>query len=850
MVTTKSSWGIYMNFLVLFHLTTLVNGQMKGTGLPNIQNFTKTEYQSGTQNWDIDQDSNGNVYFANNNGLVQYDGSTWRTYRIPHSTNIRSVKFDPITERIYVGAYSEFGYFESDEKGNLRYVSLISKIEGDRFKSTDFIWKIHLIDDEVIFQSFTAAYVFKNESISVIPVEGRFQFSFKVANKVYFQDIIKGIVEYQNGAMVPLPGTTALNGYEIWGIFPWEKDKLLISTLEAGLFVYNGRHVIPWDTEANEFIKKNSSLGGVMISTDAIVLNTVLGGIIISNKKGEIVQHLDLKKGLKNNTVLSSFIDSGHNLWLGLDNGISYLNINSPFTYFSSSLNLSSVYASITHNGNLYVATNQGVFYHPLEGNFTDDTFKLVEGTAAQSWNIQVIAGELICANNKGALVIKVGKVDRILDHTGYFGFKNIPENPNLFVGSNYGGFTIFENTPSGLAFKKRVQGFYNSSKDFDLDSGYLWMLRDQLLYQLEFSNDLGEFSVKNKFATLEDDGNGVNTLQKINNTLYFIANNHFYTYSKNFDSFREEIGFSELFKDVPPINSIAQDTYGNLWYSYNESEAMGVLMKTQEGGYDNIMEPFSILRGNFVYNYLSVNTIDPHNIFIGLINGLAHYDSGFSSENLSKPKVFIRTFSFGNETLVQGNPQEKILDLELRYANNNVRFTFSSPDFENNDNIQYSYQLEPFDQEWSQWSKQSIKEYTNLKEGTYTMQVKEKNNYGLESEPAVLMFTISPPWYRHSLAYLGYFIIAGLIVYLIRLQIKVKIRKNRYYETIEQRRLYLEKEAKIRMEQYKLEKKIQKLNRDRLKTKILAKDKELVNNSLQVVKKNKILGHIIQKLK
>ncbi|RIV47482.1 regulator [Flagellimonas pelagia] len=836
--------------LLSFFFTTIAHGQMKGTGLPNIKNFTKTEYQSGTQNWDIHQDSNGNVYFANNNGLLQYDGSTWRTYRIPNSTNIRSVKFDSISGRIYVGAYNEFGYFESDEKGNLDYVSLIPKIQGDGYQSTDFIWKIHLLNDEVIFQSFTAAYILKNESITVIPVEGRFQFSFKVKDKVYFQDITKGIVEYQNGNMIPLSGTTALNGYEIWGIFPLETDRLLIATLEAGLFVYDGRHVLPWDTEANEFIKKNSSLGGVMINANDIVLNSVLGGIIICNTKGEIIQHVDLKKGLKNNTVLSSFIDSSNNLWLGLDNGISYLNINSPFTYFSSSLNLSSVYASTTHNGILYVATNQGVFYHRLQGNFTDDSFKLVEGTAAQSWNIQVISGELICANNKGAMIIKEGKVDRILDHTGYFGFKKIPEHPNLFVGSNYGGFTVFEITPNGFAFKNRVQGFYNSSKDFELESGYLWLLRDQFLYQLEFSDNLEEFSVKNKFATLGSDGNGVSTLQKINNTLYFVSNNHFYTYSKNFDSFREETGFSELFKGVPPINSISQDSYGNLWYSYNESESLGVLMKARDGSYTNVMEPFSILKGNFVYNYLSVNTIDPHNIFIGMINGLAHYDSGFSSDNLTKPKVFIRTFSFGNETIVQGNPQEKSADLELSYANNNVKFTFSSPDFENADNIQYSYQLEPFDLQWSHWSKQSIKEYTNLKEGTYTMRVKEKNNYGLESEPATLVFTVNPPWYRHFIAYIGYFMLACLIVYLIRLQVRAKIRKNRYYETIEQRRLYLEKESKIRMEQYRLEKKIQKLNRDRLKTKILAKDKELVNNSLQVVKKNKILSNIIQKLK
>jgi DNA-binding CsgD family transcriptional regulator len=81
-------------------------------------------------------------------------------------------------------------------------------------------------------------------------------------------------------------------------------------------------------------------------------------------------------------------------------------------------------------------------------------------------------------------------------------------------------------------------------------------------------------------------------------------------------------------------------------------------------------------------------------------------------------------------------------------------------------------------------------------------------------------------------------------------MRIKAKIRKNKYYETMEQRKIYLEKESKIKREQYQLEKKIEKLNRDKLKTKILAKDKELVSNSLQVVKKNKVLNSIVHKLK
>src|SRR5690606_21306852 len=214
-----------------------------------------------------------------------------------------------------------------------------------------------------------------------------------------------------------------------------------------------------------------------------------------------------------------------------------------------------------------------------------------------------------------------------------------------------------------------------------------------------------------------------------------------------------------------------------NIWYTFDDSASLGVFMKSGDSGFLQLTEPFSNLTGNFVSNYLSINSLDPHNIYIGLINGLAHYDSGFPSENLAKPRAFIRSFSFGETTLVQGNPHSVERISELPFAQNNVRFTFSSPDFENFDNIQFSYRLAPFARGWSKWSNQDFKEYTNLREGDYTMMVKGKNSYGHESGTASLSFSINPPWYRHFLAYLGYMALGGLLFYLVRLELRAKIR-------------------------------------------------------------------------
>lgn len=839
--------GLSIGLVVImtFLQATRLQSQVKGIGLPKIVNFTKSDYGAGTQNWQIDQDTIGNMYFANNNGLLQFDGNTWQLYKIPNSTNVRSLKYDAENGRIYVGGYNQFGYFGSDSKGKLKYTSLIPLIENEDYKATDFIWRIHKFKEEIIFQTFHRAYILKDNKIDILEAPRQFQFSFSVNDEIYFQDFFTGVYHYNEGALEFLKGTEQLANSEIWGMFSPAENIILLATLEKGLFVYENGKILPWKTDANEFVKVNSSLGGSVINDRYLALNTVLDGVIISDFEGKTIQHIDLGKGLQNNTVLSTFVDRSKNLWLGLDNGISLLNISSPFTYFSSDLNKSSVYATVLHNGVLYVATNQGVFYNSLYGYNTADKFTLVEGTNAQNWNIQVIDDNLICSNNRGALIIKDNKVVKNLDKRGYYGFKEIPNNPDHVIGVNYSGVAIFKKTKGDLQFMHQLEGFDIASNFFEIDQNFLWLKRDRFLYQLALSNDLRSLNVIAVHTQINDEA--IDNLQFVNDRIYFQSANRFYIYNNLNGQFVEDIKLSDLFENIPMVNTVTMDKVGNLWYNYKES--LGVFLKDANNGYTNLEKPFSGLTGSFVPNYLSVNTIDNRNIFIGLIDGLAHFDATLIRTR-EKPKAIIRSFTYKNDTIVQGNPQQKSFDIKIPFKYNNVQFTFSSPEFDNNGPILYAYKLEPFDTDWSSWSPISIKEYTNLREKRYQMKVKVKNGNGNESETAIVEFAILPPWYRHTLAYIAYFLLFLSSIYGIRLWMKFKIRKNRYYQTLEQRKRYLEKEAKIKSEQYKLEKQIEKLNRNKLQTKILSKDKELVSHSLQVVKKNKILNGIIDKLK
>ncbi|TDD96633.1 helix-turn-helix and ligand-binding sensor domain-containing protein [Flavobacterium cellulosilyticum] len=836
---------IIILYLVLF--SNILLGQEKVIGLPEIRNYKKADYNGDPQNWEIDQDKNGNLYFANNKGLYQFDGFSWHKYSLPNSGLIRSFKIDK-SGKIFVGGENEFGYFKPNLKGKMEYFSLSNSINKVNLKLMDIVWKIHLYNDEVIFQTFVKAYILKGNNLTLLAPPSRFQFSFQVNNRLYFQDHSLGILEYKNGKLYPMQGTTSLNGDEIWGIFPMPENKLLIATLNNGLYLYDYKKIIPWNTQANTFIQKYDCLGGTTLNNKFIILNSSTNGIIIFDTSGKIIQHINHEKGLHNNTVLASYVDDKNNLWLGLNNGIAYINENSPNTHMGYSYGLSTVYASAIYKENIYVATDQGLYYHSLIDNHKEEAFKFVEGTSGQTWNIQVIDNQLICGSNKGALIIDNGKIINKINSLGHLYFKKIPNKPDFMIGTNYNGFGLYKKVSNNWQFIDQIDGINSYPYSFAIDNKYIWYKKDDLIYRLTISEDMKKFENIKTYKNISIIDKVIGSIQNINNVIYFQTNNHFYTYSASKESFVKDEKLSAIFKNIPKIKSLNEDADGNLWYVFNES--LGVLMKDQNDKFKNVVAPLSNFTGNLVTNFFSVSTINSENIFIGLTDGLAHYNSKQKNNYSNKPKAIIRSFIHSGDTLILNNGQKKIDKHKLPYKFNNVKFTFSSPTYENLNNVEFSFLLEGFDSNWSNWSNTAAKEYTNLREGNYVMKLKVRNSYGVQSDETSLLFSISPPWYRHSLAYFIYIAFIFLSIYFIRERMKIKIRRNKYYQTVEQRKLYLEKEAKIRLEQYELEREIEKLKNEKLKEKILVKDKDLVSNSLQIIKKNKVLNGIMSKLK
>lgn len=191
-----------IQFVLLLSFSPLYTQNIPFT--PPVYNYTTNNYRAGNQNWSVAQDKQGVVYFGNNNGLLSFDSTNWFLHSLPNNLSVKSIFIDSVKspERIYVGSFEEFGYFEKDETETLIYHSLKEKVKDYNFHN-DEIWSIHLLDNSVYFQSFSKIFVYNGNDIEVLDPYPAVLYFFPIDNITYAQLINSGLAVFNGNNISP-----------------------------------------------------------------------------------------------------------------------------------------------------------------------------------------------------------------------------------------------------------------------------------------------------------------------------------------------------------------------------------------------------------------------------------------------------------------------------------------------------------------------------------------------------------------------------------------------------------------------------------------------------------------------
>lgn len=822
--------------------------EVKKTGIPFIRNYDRPEYRAGQQTWSIEQGTNGLMYFANNDGLLEFDGKNWSIYPLPSHGFIRAIK-NGENNILYAGGYNELGFYTLGESGGAVYQSL-TPLLPEKNRNFDDIWKIYVHPDGVIFQSYTQLMIYKDNKIKVIPAPSFFHFSFYINGEYYVNDRRHGLHRYAFGALFPLSGAEPLRGKEIWAMLSYHQ-KLLICTAADGVFMYDGNSLKEWKTEVSELLKRDQIYCAMPLENKSFVFGTIQNGLIISDYNGSLIQSINRSKGIQNNTILSLQTDHEGNLWLGTDFGIDYVKINSPLSIYSHNYGISSGYTALISDGLLYFGTNQGLFTRKWPHDvFDNQPFRIIEETRGQVWCLEKINGIIFCGHNNGTFIIENNRAVKISDIPGGWTYIQSPEDPESIIGGTYTGLILFRNENGKWNFKGKIHGFSESSRTLAFDKkGNLWMAHGlKGVYKLKLSP--GNDSIKQvEFYNSTNSAipNQGISMANLGNELIFHGPKGFFKYDDLTRQFYHSNPF-EKYIIQNQISKIHKDADGNIWYF--TAKNVGVLRVQEDGSFNNIILPFKELEGTFVSGFEFVYPFDEKNIFFGTANGFVHYDPSIKKNYQYPFTVFLKAFHTYNPdsviVLKKTIPDNPIV---LKFKNNRIEFLFAANDFENTGQILLSTKLEGYEQNWTEWQSKYFREFTNLKEGKYTFKVRAQNLYETISETAEIQFEISPPFSRSTIAYILYVIsVLGFIILVITL-IKLRVEKSKLKSRKEQEEQFRNREEKLHREALESEKEIIRMRNEKLREQMIMKDKELANATMQSLQKNKILRSLRDEL-
>jgi ligand-binding sensor domain-containing protein/DNA-binding CsgD family transcriptional regulator len=834
-------------FLCCALLSTVVKADyIKSIGVPYVQNFPKSVYLSGNQNWAIAKDKNGIMYFGNAQGLLTYDGKYWQQYTMPNRQIVRAVAtgYDGM---IYTGSFGEFGYWSPKNK-KLAYTSLTGLIPRTN-PVKDEIWKIYTDGKRVIFQSFSTLYIYENKKISIVKGPGSLLFLQRVGKRFFIEVTHKGLFELKGNSLIPLPNSGKTYPPNIMTILPYKNGQMLIGTSKNGLFLYDGLAFTPFITPANAFLKTFQLNNGTRIKDQYYAFGTILNGLILIDENGNVIQRINKSGGLQNNTVLTLYADEEQNLWTGLDNGIDRVELNSPlYFYLDKAGQFGTVYSSLIYHGNIYLGTNQGLFYSPWSpsnGNkFNAFDFKLIPNSQGQVWDLSLLDGQLLCGHNEGTFKVTGSQMEKISAVNGGWTIKKLNTNPEYLIQGTYTGLVLFKKDNNGQwKYFTKIENFGEPSRYVEQDAhGDIWVSHAYKgLYRLTLSADFRKV-IKTRHY---DENNGLPSDYNINifvleNKLIFSSDAGFMLYDEISDRFSSYAVLNKGLGSFATSNKIISAGIKKYWFINHGKTAIVNFWEPGKLVIDS--NQFSLLDGRMVQYYENISQISTQMYLVSVDDGFVIYDAAGSTETNSKkvlPTVLIRRVEDVTDTYStiseNGNNGAEI---EIPFSRNNIRISYALP-YYRQAKIKFQYYLEGYSKQWSEWSASSQKDFTNLGSGKYKFLVRAKINDELVSKVSVFEFTVLPPFYASNWAFAIYALLAILMLIVGKRQYENKLRKDRDKIVA---RVQQEKEIFLKKEAEATERQIVKIQTEKLHAELQSKTRELANSAMSLVYKNELL--------
>jgi len=771
---------IITNFLFFISTNVAVQAEIINYPYYEIDNFETSDYRGNPQNWGITQGSDGRIYFANQAGILIYDGKTWQTILTDGDAPARSINIDK-NGKILIGTIADFGTINSTDDGAPKYHSFINDNTGETVRNGQIVYEIVSLNNKILIRTKKDIYELDDDKLSKLPNPDNLEFEvihiFDEHIYVYCKN--KGIYKFINGSFEILSGTEELKKTSdtVYFIDKRNDDEFILFTRKSGIFKLNQDILSEFKID-NQSLKNTTIYRAIKLQNEDIALATY-DGIFLLNKDLKVTYHFDTSNGLLDNNVRSLFEDRDGNLWAGLNNGISKIKLSS-FTrsYPQKISNINSNTRDVAiFNNEMFVATEVGI--KKLQSNHENlrDTFIEVssENLQTQVWDLLNTGKNLFVGSNIGFGEINNEIYKNIIDPKLTGTVYKIEESKSykdtIIIGASKGVF-VFNTVDKSISKIDTLES--GKVGDFvEETNGSLWVrIIGKGVYKINFVPNINKPLIK-KYTYengLPDDVYRDLNLHLVNDKILVGTKYGSFVYSPDNEEF---IKFND-FKGSNELNDFhikySGFINGKTWVTLEKKSQFGREVSFYEiDQIFNVKEiPLGGLKNNFNFKFIShLNlALISNSSGITIVNPEYKLDLPNGQTIVTQAKINNENI-YNSATLKIFNGGDAILPTELSFDQNKLSFLISSTDYSKEHEIYFRFRLENLD-EFSEWTQNNLVTYSNLTPGSYKLIIESKNYLGQDLKPFEYEFTITPPWWETNIFYISeicFFILLFLVI-------------------------------------------------------------------------------------
>lgn len=755
---------------------------------------TTEDHGGGAISSSIAEDSDGSLFIANESGLLKFDGNHW--HQMPatgYGNYVSSVAIDH-KSRIWISSPSSIGHYTLNRNGSYDYTDLTYTIDEQFDISTlGTFWKIYTHNDNIYL--ITTEYVLRwngerwkhwhfDDERRILPNW--------VKNKLYVHARGTGLFRLDDDNFNLIAQDTPAIASGIISILKDTNEGLLCAT------VTNGFHRLKEGDFTAADIEWHGSqiIHAKLLRNGALAISSAQDGIRIIDQSGALIG----QTRHDNNPIYESLEHSSGSIWAVTTSTILEIP-NLALTYHDDqALDI------VKHQDALYYTNSIELkkIDQFASGTWAPQTIE----RGVSIWSLHSTENDLLYGDTQtfGALASSGDSHSTLTPrHVAYF--FDSPSDKSLVYTSDAPKLSRWRHTTSGWQY-------FDSLKDFNYRALSLVELpNSQLLVACENSPLLLVNWKKTPTITKLTESHGLPEkfmwayCLRAGENIIIISDRGLFRYDSESESFHYDpvIG-NNLGTDAYALESCLAAN-GDGWILYlpgsGRSSEIGHLKIDAEGQFKwRPMQLPSLGTAGKVEALLHEHTPNSaETLWVGGNKKLLRYD--LAKLNLSptpKPRISSISEQNSNHVYFNGAGIPTADDLEWKYPQQSLVVEFVTPPAP----IQvvgYQTRLLGFQDSWTKPSHATLREFTNLPHGDYSFQVRAIDEFGRTGQNAGFSFTIRPPWYLTPYAYVGYVLLAILLLIISNTWRTRTLRiRNEQLEALVNKRTYELEDQKLKL--------------------------------------------------